>query len=1034
MSLYNQIRKSFLYILIFLLSGTSLVHADRAMWVWSMADDIVMEQNIYDRDNFFSFVSAPHGDPDAAITTLFMCIPSSTIQTYPARVAEFISDAHSRNLNIEFLSGDVVWALTETNPATGTPYNQPATDEVQLITDFNSAHASNERFDGIQMDVEPYLMSQDKGHPYNWSQHDDRAIIWTQYIDSITLWQNMVYTHNTSTADDMIFGMAIPNHWDVTDNAPAQQSTVQDIVDYIAIMDYDTRDELVLSRVTNELFYGHSSGYSNNIYVGLETIEISWRESNDPDAHFLYYYMRSCSFHDLTISNLESTIDLVETNFNPEINQTEFYSSYKGIAIHYYENISNHEYSYRNMDAINTNHAPACHITYPAEGTIKTGNIEILYTMFDLDRDELIGELQISDDNGASWSNIPPDLLSMPLTPGQSFTILDATSLNPGTNYLLKLNVTETGASGLTTYDTMDSPFTISTTITDTNAPSSESASISIVTEHPTHHVLFTWTGWTETGMNPSGIQGYFYTMDNENLYSNNTHFTRSSSAVLPVSTPGEHTIFVWAIDCAGNISAPYQQTFTALSDMDNDGTADNIDNDMDGDGISNAEESAALTRANDSQHFSYDKIAALWEFDDTNAPLKDSLYRAGPLTVTSGFVTYTNTDRFYTGDNAMKIDASTTTYLYHYGDLLAATEELTAMTIEMWIKPESDMRYSPLTMIGDLDLGLSLILRDNKKRICFRCYNASSPTSGQYTSLQHPNNTLFDGQWHHIAANYNGSEHTLKLYIDGALVAKRLSGKIPDSLGMGSTFTGNRRLRFFNTESIADYDTATGSPRYGYGQFGNNINWDWADSGAFNYTGLIDDIRITLADLPQYRLGYYVHPVAENVDQDTDGIDDMLETIIYQSNTSSPDTDNDGLSDNDEINLYSTDPSNNDTDTDGMTDKWEIDHFADITTASNNTDNDDDQFIDLHEALAGTNPQDPDSYLGINAQHKNTDTITLQWQSESNRTYRIAAASQLTGIFDMAISNNIPATPPINTCIINTPSQDAVFYRIELE
>ena len=201
----NDIDEIFLY-------GTNPLVWDRfaapkaAMWVWSMSEDIVMETHEYDREDFYSFVAAPHGDVGDAVETLFMSIPPEVIETSPAKVREFIADAHSRGLKIEFLSGDPTWALSMVDEYTGLPYNQPAMEVLQLVLDFNAASSPEERFDGVQYDVEPYLLNDDAVYPVIWENAYGRAIIWEQYCASLVTWQGMVDDHNTTANDYLRFG------------------------------------------------------------------------------------------------------------------------------------------------------------------------------------------------------------------------------------------------------------------------------------------------------------------------------------------------------------------------------------------------------------------------------------------------------------------------------------------------------------------------------------------------------------------------------------------------------------------------------------------------------------------------------------------------------------------------------------------------------------------------------------------------------------------------------------------------------------
>lgn len=144
--------------------GTSHPSMNRALWVWSMADRIVMKNQ--DRLDFFSFLATPHGNPNAAINVVFMSITKDVIDHHPASVRDFLLDAHSRGVQVDFLIGDPLWALTLEDPATMKPFNQPSIDLLDKILAFQ-ADTDNplERFDGFQQDTEPYLFAPQTGPP-----------------------------------------------------------------------------------------------------------------------------------------------------------------------------------------------------------------------------------------------------------------------------------------------------------------------------------------------------------------------------------------------------------------------------------------------------------------------------------------------------------------------------------------------------------------------------------------------------------------------------------------------------------------------------------------------------------------------------------------------------------------------------------------------------------------------------------------------------------------------------------------------------
>jgi hypothetical protein len=119
-------------------------------------------------------------------------------------------------------------------------------------------------------------------------------------------------------------------------------------------------------------------------------------------------------------------------------------------------------------------------------------------------------------------------------------------------------------------------------------------------------------------------------------------------------------------------------------------------------------------------------------------------------------------------------------------------------------------------------------------------------------------------------------------------------------------------------------------------------------------------------------------------------------------------DSDGDGLSDEYER-LIGIDPLKQDTDGDGMNDRDEL--------------------------FAGTNPKDASSMFKITGVETSLlgNSVILSWSSEGGRQYAAWSSTNVASGFSL-LSNNIPATPPINTYTDHMESISERCYRIQVQ
>lgn len=150
------------------------------------------------------------------------------------------------------------------------------------------------------------------------------------------------------------------------------------------------------------------------------------------------------------------------------------------------------------------------------------------------------------------------------------------------------------------------------------------------------------------------------------------------------------------------------------------------------------------------------------------------------------------------------------------------------------------------------------------------------------------------------------------------------------------------------------------------------------------------------------------------NGDYDGDGLDDLAE-IALGTNPANRDSDGDGLEDNDELTVHNTDPTEADIDNDGLNDREEI---FDYGTDPFDDDSDDDTFTDAQELIAGTDPNDSDSFFHVTGISVDpfTGTVTITWSSIPGKTYRIWAGNGSLGNDSVWITD-VVATGTQSSC-----------------
>ncbi len=787
-----------------------------------MADRIVM--NDQERLNFYSFLAAPHGNRDAAIQIAFMSITPKLIKRHPKRVREFLADAHSRGIRVDFLTGDPLWALTMKSPQ-GPPYNQMAMTILNDVIAFNEAGSANQRFDAFQQDTEPYILKT----PLDWDDDEDRVKIWNQYIESLTQWSQRIKRHNLAQdrKSRLLFGIAIPLWWETGVTPPANHRQVQPLVDYIAIMNYDTRNPV--KNVDDEIKYASQHPGQTTVYVGFETLEVNWKDRTKGFFPLLYAY--TASHYYLGNRALEKDIQRINKAFSSV-------PAFGGVAYHYYEPLDDkdphRETAYRSLEPTPSNQSPACLLRGLAPNLNIGDRFTIRYVAIDQDNDPLTITMAISSDKGRTWTTLPDkDADGNPLSTNDGVYVLNTINLRKNIPYHLRITATETTTKQpLSGFDISDGSFRVGAKSTVRVAPATLDVSVEPRYPTPGSQVHVSWRP------SASVSNGYYF----GNASAPPLAFTTAHSGRVQFDKVGSHEVTVAQVDVNGNTIAPTTVPIQVYPDRDGDHVADVQDPDIDGDGIANTKERNTKDAYNP-RRYPRGLDIGVWTFDRKN--LKNKIRSGIQLSASGTPITFATHSKKHVLQLA---HGSQSTHLA----VSEIDKPTSALTIQMWIKPESaeSIAYIPIFFLGELDQGFSLFLKDHSNRISLRSYSKQQfKPLGVYAGRTLSNNALFDGNWHHLAFTYNGHDKILKLYIDRQLVAQMKGKNIPAQLEAPIS------IRLFDARSKYDDQNRAKKRMDNSGQLANNTHQkDWENNT--RYLGLVDDIKITRAALSASLLG----------------------------------------------------------------------------------------------------------------------------------------------------------------------------------
>lgn len=275
--------------------------AQRAVWTWETESYAMLEDTAV-ADEAVEFLRSKGIDTIYLYTDTFR--DRSLIQSEPERYRQLIRRLHRDGLRAYALLGSA-YLHTEEYVLPGR--QREALAMLQRVLAYNASAGPDERFDGVNLDIEPHLLPQ-------W--RDDKLTVMRQYLD---LGEALMALKRKS-GQALAIGPAIPFWLDGIRlewhgrNRLASEHVIQ-IYDYVAVMDYRNRAEGadgIISLAMDEMKY--AAHRDRKVVIGVEVTP------NEIDK---------VSFDGLTEADLERELGLARKAFGGD-------PAFAGFAIHDY--------------------------------------------------------------------------------------------------------------------------------------------------------------------------------------------------------------------------------------------------------------------------------------------------------------------------------------------------------------------------------------------------------------------------------------------------------------------------------------------------------------------------------------------------------------------------------------------------------------------------------------------------------------------------------------------------------------------------
>lgn len=290
------------FLLALCVSGAALAQkAQRAIWTWEEESYAMLEKPAA-ADAAVTFLKSK------SVDTLYLYADAyqarNLIVSHPELYRRLIRRLHQQGMKAHALLGS---AYLNTERYILPERRADALEMVHRVLVYNAASAPEERFDGINLDIEPHILDE-------WDK--DKLVLLKHFLDM----SGDIMDLKRKYRQTLKIGPAIPFWWDdiVIEwkgrKRPVSEHT-QDTYDYVALMDYRDRaggGDGIIALAEAELAYGKVIGKS--VMIGVETT---------PNE------IQKVSFNHLKEADMERELGIAERSFAPR-------PAFGGFVIHHY--------------------------------------------------------------------------------------------------------------------------------------------------------------------------------------------------------------------------------------------------------------------------------------------------------------------------------------------------------------------------------------------------------------------------------------------------------------------------------------------------------------------------------------------------------------------------------------------------------------------------------------------------------------------------------------------------------------------------